>query len=270
MKHHIAVIGFALSACIAVAAPTTVSADEEVDALDDMYQRAVRRAQGGRISDAINIFKELVNADSEWVSAVFNVSSLSEQIGSWADCVVYGQRYLYLAPLADDADRMRTRIARCARYGEFGATLSVPEVNAENATITVNGMAMGDGTMAPILLPPGTYQLGVTANRFNPHSEEVELPAEGAVERPITLTVELRYGGLTLASEIEGGTVTVDGEAVGSLPVTEPLRVLEGRRLVVIEHEDYHTWQRYIDIVDSRTANIRVNMLPSDYYIEDL
>jgi formylglycine-generating enzyme required for sulfatase activity len=87
----------------------------------------------------------------------------------------------------------------------------------EDATISLSGIALPFGDR--FLLRTGSYRLGVSAEGYRPYSSDVEI-TRAATQR-IEVVLQPLPGRLTLETTPPGAQVYVDGERIGSAPVTD-------------------------------------------------
>lgn len=66
---------------------------------------------------------------------------------------------------------------------------------------------------------------------------------------------------LQLDVSIEQAEITVDGVAVGTSPLSEPLLVSAGRRKIVVTREGYSSWERSVDLAGEDETTIEVKLI---------
>ncbi len=95
----------------------------------------------------------------------------------------------------------------------------------DGAEVLIDGESRGTTPLAPFEVEPGEREVAVTAERFRDFSTRLVIEGGGAAQ---TLEVELlpRWAEVTFASEPAGARVVLDGEALGTTPLTA--EVLEG------------------------------------------
>ena len=66
--------------------------------------------------------------------------------------------------------------------------------------------------------------------------------------------------------DVSGAEITIDGEVVGTSPMSEAVLVSAGRRQVVVSLEGYARWERYVDLAgeDEKTVEVKLLSLAVD------
>lgn len=230
------------------------SAEEAAEAqriidLNADYASAVRRAQGGDVSGALERFKAVAEQDAYWADAFYNVGSLSEAAGEFQDCALYYRRYLILEPEDEEADEIRRSIARCEEQIVPGATIHVTSTVPERVRVAIDGLPMDQGSLGPIRVAPGTYTLSASALDYHDYSQQLEVAADQVFETTIELEAIPQYGSVSFDVVQEGARVLIDGEEVGVTPLDGPIRLEVGTYHVEIVKDGYHPWRRNLDIL---------------------
>ncbi len=114
---------------------------------------------------------------------------------------------------------------------EAPGLLAVSTVPGQGAVVRVDGRNVGVTPLDALELSPGEYQVRVQAEGYREFSTSVSIEGGGAVT---TLNVELipRWAAITFNSEPAGASLSVDGETLGSTPVTAEL--MEGGHTYVL------------------------------------
>jgi hypothetical protein len=123
-------------------------------------------------------------------------------------------------------------------------------VPVAGAAIDVDGRAVGRAPLSgPIRVMPGKVLVTALAPQHAPGRSEVELlPGQ---RRDIDLALEPMerpLAQLTIACEVPGATVFVDGERVATTPVRATIPVVPGSRLVRLARAGYRASEQRIDL----------------------
>jgi hypothetical protein len=242
---------FALSLASVALAPFNASAQDEEPAMIDLtsaYEGAARRASRGDISGAIRGFKEVVAQDPFWGDAIYNIATLSEHIGAHADCALYFRRYLFLDPQADEADDVRRQIAECESEIVDAGTLVIPTTTPENTAIAVNGLVLGQGSLGPIALPAGEYEITAERTDWQPFATTVVVSRGVEAQAAVVLQPMIYFGTVQLDVLQAGANVSIDGQSIGTTPLAEVTRLQAGTYLFEVSLAGFHPWRRAIEI----------------------
>lgn len=255
------IVGLLLLSVTCFATPAYAQGD--IVDVNRLYARAMAAADEGDLTGAIRRLKEILAVDPYWGQVHWQIGYLAWQIGSVTDCIVHSTRYLALEPAAEDTARVLGRIERCQRGIEDPITLSVASTSPERASISLNGVLMGEGRLEPMLLPAGEYTLSYAAMDHHPSESTLVLEPGETHQARAELTMLTFYGRLTVEASVEGVPVVVDGATVGVSPITEPLELETGRYLVEIIAEGHHPWRRRIEIRRDGTEHVDAQLLDS-------
>lgn len=241
----------ALSIVALVTAPASSSAQDDEPAVIDLpsaYEGAARRAARGDISGAIAGFKAVAAQDPFWSDAVYNIATLSEHLGRHADCAIYFRRYLMLEPETDEASDVRRQIAECEGNLLDAGTLVVGTTTPANTAISVDGLILGQGSLGPITLPAGEYQLTAERTDWHPFTATVTVTGGAETRSEVVLQPIIYFGTVQLDVLPAGADVRIDGVSVGTAPLAEPTRLQAGTYLFEVNSVGFHPWRRAIEV----------------------
>lgn len=112
------------------------------------------------------------------------------------------------------------------------------------ATLTVDDEAPVELPVAEKVLKPGPHTLKVEKPGYRTIEEKVTLVA--GKKKDFAFTLEATGGAVTFEANIEGASVTVDGEGLETLPFTKVLAA--GPHKVTVVAPGYKTEQRTLDV----------------------
>ncbi len=129
----------------------------------------------------------------------------------------------------------------------------------EGATIMIDGERMPRTTPAWVDLRPGTHQLRLELEGYAPLEDEIEV-TRSWVRFNFTLTAMGRLELRAADETAQGATVAIDGEEVGTIPVSVELS--PGRHRVVVTREGYHELSRWVELSGGQTYTTEVALRP--------
>lgn len=234
-----------------------------------IYDEAARRASRGSFSRAVEGFQRVLEIDPTWADAAYNAATLSERLNRPQSCALYYQAYLSIAVDPDDEAEVRREMTRCQERVPDGGTLTITSVTPAEASVRVNGVPINPAVAGPITLAPGMHRVEASMIDHAPYFREIEIDRPGArVTLNVTLEEITYYGGLQVSVDQEGAIVRLDGREVGTTPLDEEtIELSEGRYLLTVDKDGFHTWQRYMTIRRDNVVPVEIRMLPSSYYV---
>jgi tetratricopeptide (TPR) repeat protein len=93
----------------------------------------------------------------------------------------------------------------------------------------------------------------------SPNADDAEI----VTERMRTLQARLDSTGIVLTVSEEGAGVVVDGEARGTTPLTEPVRVTPGAHEVRVEKDGFHAVTIHVTVPAGERVTVRANLVPA-------
>ncbi len=142
--------------------------------------------------------------------------------------------HLPLTMQADLVDRKPVRV--CAELTSNTATL-VLDSKPAGADVLINGVVRGTTPVTLDDVVVGKADVKVAKVGYKPYARQMDLEATGNYE--ITAELEALPSGLTVDTKPAGAAVTIDGQPVGSSPLT--VNVADGSREVKIVLMGYET-----------------------------
>ena len=130
------------------------------------------------------------------------------------------------------------------------ARLTLRTVPAD-ATIKIDGKDVGRGpTLGPLLLGPGEHEIEAILPGHRSERRTVKLVS--GVERTEKFVLEVEAGQVVVLVNLAGASVFVDGQQVGTTPLTETLSLPPGRHVLSVRAADHEDAER-----DSRCRRAR-------------
>jgi hypothetical protein len=240
----------------------SVGPDEAVD-LDALYQEAAENVHRNRFERALELYRQIAEHDPSWADVWYNLGEVSRVAEHHADCVLYFRGYLARDPASDERPAIEATIERCAQEID-GAALLVVSATPETASISVDGVKLGEGSVEPVTLAPGQHLLRVGLADYLPHEQQLEVVPDTDLILAIALEPMTLYGSLRLVVNVDGAAVTAEERALGTTPIAEPLRLQVGEYLVRLSKPGYYDWVRRITIERDTEYQLEVEMQRSD------
>ena len=115
-----------------------------------------------------------------------------------------------------------------------------PTIMVEEFRVSVDGQEVGEGPVADLELPPGRHSLEIRADRYRPLVNEIDI--EGCdIQQTFNYTLVPAWSDITIESIPDNAPVLVDGNPVGSTPLT--IELLEGDHDIELKAEGYKIWR---------------------------
>jgi hypothetical protein len=86
--------------------------------------------------------------------------------------------------------------------------------------------------------------------------------ADRAAITPAMATLRQKVGSLDLSSNVVGASVVIDGRARGTLPLTTPIRVLSGKRMIRVSRAGYVTFEKVVQAKAGETLRLDAKLEP--------
>lgn len=229
---------------------------EALAAARDKYTQGVKLAKKGQNEEAIAAFEAaLPELGREGGSDIFfNLVNVARVNRDWRRVILYSHGFLTRESGTKDAaeiEKMREfAMARLAlRNPPTVLTLEVPE----GSTVYIDHAPIKGRRLT---LARGRYTVTAELADHHPATTEITLG-----EDPATLTLLPRAANYTgfltvTTTPPDGVTVYVDDKAVGRTPLSAPLELPVGKRLIRFERLGFDVWTRYVEIGRGKTETL--------------
>lgn len=246
-------------------------AEEQAYDVDGQFMRGVRLAQNGNFTGSLRIFREVAEHEPGWTDLWYNMGQVATFAERWYDCSLAYRRYLSMGVDERSEREARSALRTCEVNIANPARLTLTAESPASMRVVYDGLVVleAPGTIT-LLVPPGTHALEASATDHIPTSHSVEAVADEEVSWTPSLQMETFYGTLQVDVEQGSGTLLVDGRRVGTLPLEEPVRIETGRRLISIEAEGFHPWQRYVNIERDGEEQLEIRLISDSVDLDDL
>jgi hypothetical protein len=126
------------------------------------------------------------------------------------------------------------------------ARLTLRTVPAD-ATIKIDSKDVGQGpTLGPLLLGPGEHE--IEAARPGHRSERRTVKLVSGKDRSEEFVLEVETGQVAVLVNLAGASVYVDGQQVGTAPLTEALSLAPGRHALIVRAADHEDAKRGFEV----------------------
>ncbi len=182
-------------------------------------------------------------------NAMFNIAADYERIGKLRESAVWYQRYLDHAGNAPDRGRIERLMHDLATRPARVTIKTTP-----TAKISLDGKYLHESPFTG-KLPGGHHRL---LFEYDGHREYRDLDIEFG--EPVNLDLELRgeTGTLRVEGLPYGAPVTVDGEAIGALPMTT--EVGAGPHVVRVEMEHFTPFETSVTVLPNQITPVHANL----------
>jgi formylglycine-generating enzyme required for sulfatase activity len=149
--------------------------------------------------------------------------------------------------------------------------LTISTDPAVDAIVTVDDAKVGRAPYGPLELEPGTHAVTVTAERFLPYAQRLQVPGLGKVQQ---LDVQLvpQWANVDISSIPAGAAVFQGTTQIGETPMR--LELLEGKHSLSLIHDGFKAWDGTVETVanedqvlptvqlEPANAQLQVNSIP--------
>ena len=117
--------------------------------------------------------------------------------------------------------------------------LTVATVPVVDAIVTVDDTRVGQAPYGPLELEPGTHSITVSADRFLPFRDRLEVPGLG-IHQQVEVQLIPRWANVDIESQPSGATVYQGEKRVGETPLR--LELMEGSHTLSVVRDGFKAW----------------------------
>ena len=219
---------------------------EEFDSVDDLLNKAQRYAESGRLKAGLKLYRKVLDQEPGNESALFSLVILSNALQEFADVVLFGTAFLYVAETDLDKEEVQGLVASAEAKMTHPARLRI-KIYPVDSLITINGIPVGKGAVEMAAQVAETYRIKGAMDDYVSWEDEIQL--ESDEDKSITKRLEkiIYKGTLTIKVIPDSGVeVFVDTKVVGTDKFK--MKLVEGKRLICFKKEGWDRWWRYVDI----------------------
>lgn len=124
--------------------------------------------------------------------------------------------------------------------------LTVTSEGVDGATVTIDGMDVGQTPLSDFELAAGEHLVAVTRDRYEPFQSTVFI--EGRQTRQgLDVALQPAWADISFTTSPAGAVVSVDGVEVGQTPLTA--EILEGEHEILVKLPAHKIWTDHIDVM---------------------
>lgn len=268
----------ALAALLAMPPGIALAEDGEeekprVNAYEE-FAKANRFVSYGGYTRAIPHYERALKADPVNYDIIhFNLGEVWRAKDKCGKAAFHYQAYLQVGRDPEALELSKKWLAKCKE--EDWPTLTLDASATPGATFEVDGFVFSnESKVGPLVMPPGSYEVSVSANDYIPTTREVKLKRGGEVTEEIELEKKLFFGTTTITVNREGATLKLIPKKldkpshsvetiVKTSPHEEAIKLPTGKYLLEVTLEDHDRWIRHIYITRDNDSPVRVRLSKS-------
>lgn len=141
-----------------------------------------------------------------------------------------------------------------------------PSVMIEGALISIDGKEIGRTPLSAASVEPGSRRLSIEAENYKIGNTEVEVAGCGN-HQEIDLALVPGWAEISLQSEPPGAAVLVDGQSLGTTPLT--IKLVEGEHNLEVRADGFKPWHTRLAAVATQSRMLEtIRLQPADGRLE--
>ncbi len=250
----------ALLITITVAAqPSIVAAQPNTETAAAHIERGMTRYDAGDYEQALAEFRAAYDLAPD-PAVLYNLARVHERLDHPVEAVSFYEHYL------NDAGRISRRERReidrsLSRLRDQIGSVRV-EVNVQGAVIMIGGVDRATTPLVdPLRVEAGSVEVSARATGHDVARQVVSVAGGEEVLVRLTLRPLLeRRGSIRVRSNLSGVEVRVDGEFVGTTPMTPTHLTSPGAHLVEGQRAGYQTTRETVEVQDAVDSEVTLRM----------
>lgn len=188
---------------------------------------------------------------------LYNIALTQKSLFRYTDAIASLQKFLDESQnLAPEKRAEATQIIAEMKALLADVTL---EITPANATIAIDGRVVGQTPIEkPVSIAAGTHKLEVTADGYEPQKRDLMITAGVPLKITLELKAIVKTGKVRINSAAPRAMVSIDGKAIGPVPVEVELEA-GGHRLEVIA-DNYQTRRDELVVAAGQTRQLDVTL----------
>ncbi|HEX7499490.1 MAG TPA: PEGA domain-containing protein [Polyangia bacterium] len=241
MRRH--VCAFCVGILVACAS-WSVSAGEKEEA-KQLFESGLKLMRADNYVGASDIFERSI-ALYPTQNSLFNLANCYRAMQRYGDALATINRLK-----RDFADKLKPEIKEAIERQVIEIQLLVASLTIEtdpaDTAVSIDGENVGTGPkLGPLLLQPGEHE--VEAARPERRSQRRTLKLDPGTARTEKFVLEVEVGSLVVRANLEGATVFVDGQLVGTTPLAGPVSLAAGKHVLNLRAAEHEDIGRAIDV----------------------
>jgi hypothetical protein len=241
----------------AAAPPADEAARQEAA---ERFRRALALFDEGNMEAALIEFEAAYARMPSW-QVLYNIGACHRALGHPVEAVDAWERYLREGgDEVPEARREELAAALEEQRGRIGTLLV--RTNVEGARVTIDGVAVATAPLEePLRLAVGSYRVGVEAAGWEGPVRRVVIAGESREVLDVLLErVATERGSLEIESAVPDVEVRVDGEVVGTTPLTETVPVAPGTHRVEGRRAGFETFRRDVEVDAGQLSTVALEL----------
>ena len=228
----------------------------EDDAARRHFEQAVALFNEGNFSAALAEFEQAYKLRPA-PFVLYNIGLTQKALFRYTDAIASLQRFLDESQnLAPEKRAEATQIITEMKALLADVTL---EITPPNATISVDGRVVGQSPLGkPVAIAAGAHKLEITADGYEPQKRDLMVTAGVPIKITLALKAIPKTGKVRINSRVPGAIVSIDGRAIGPVPVEVELDA-GGHRLEVVA-DDHHTRREELVVAAGQNRQLEVSL----------
>jgi tetratricopeptide (TPR) repeat protein len=243
-----------------VAGAQTPTSPEAVAEARQRFQRGVDLYEERNYTAAMVEFQRAYELTRN-PAVLYNISATHELSGHMVEALDAMLEYERLAPRDAVTARRAEVDAALARIRRSIATL-VLRVEAEGLTLLVDGLPRSvSEARTGLRVSAGRHRVTLSAPHYQTREEEFDISGGNSATITEALVPERAF--FTVECNVPAAEILVDGNVVGTTPVTSPLPLPEGTHHVVVRRAGYTPYETDVNAVGAG-ARVRATLSWAD------
>ena len=237
------------------------------DRATKLAKEGAELARNGRYQDAAAKFQQSL-AIYPIVDVYYNLGYCYEQLGNLQGCVDYYKRYLeqyrktHNNTDPPEVQGVQRSIEKCTEKRQPPITVTSNPTGAQ-VSLGSKDKLIGTTTLT-YKLKPGTYKLFIAKAGYVPVATNIVVLAQQPGKFHFDLRKVQDTGKLSVAVNVKGATIYIDGKNYGISPFTDTPDLKAGRHQIVITKDRYSEINATFTIAQGKTTELKYNLFLID------
>jgi len=229
------------------------------DEIWDLIDKGQRQVQRGRLQQAYDTFKKVLELEARNGTAMNALAQISSFLELPDESVLYYASYLYMeADYVGEAEQVKQALAKQERSIKDAAKVTFV-VDPTDGEILVNGLPVGKHKVVLTLAAGKDYKVSVDLEDYHPFAKTYSFEIGQERTIPIHLS-KIIYNGKVKLKVIPSGKVKIYVDAKFSGTDLAEVSSVEGRRLLCFKKEGFDRWWRYVTVPRNDSIELEVNL----------
>ena len=241
MRRH--VCAFCVGILVACASWSVIAGEKEE--AKQLFESGLKLMRADNYVGASGIFERSI-ALYPTQNSLFNLANCYRAMQRYGDALATIDRLK-----RDFADKLKPEIKEAVERQVLDIQLLVASLTLDtdpaDTTVSIDGKQVGTGPkLGPLLLQPGEHE--IEAARPGRRSQRRTLKLEPGMARTEKFVLEFEAGSLVVRASLDGATVFVDGQLVGTTPLANPVSLAIGKHVLNLRAAEHEDIERAIEV----------------------